>query len=143
MIRAGLLTKGAPCLLAFFLAASAEAKPITSTVLIGTWELRTVCMSDRGTSASCIAMKPGSLELRFLADGRGISAAKDEARTLKAGRYEMSESQLVLRNVDGSLYQRWQPDLSDDEQSFQVVTEKLSETFVRTGPVGADKEKQR
>ena len=116
------------------LTAIANATSIAPASLSGSWELRTACMNDHGRPGACIEMKPGSLQFTFVPDGKWSSAAQDPNRTKKAGTYEVRANKLILKNSDGSLYQNWQPNLSDDGQQFIVVDKQLIETFVRIKP---------
>jgi len=53
-------------------------------------------------------------------------------QTKKAGTYEVRGAQFLLKNPDGTIYQNWQAELSDDGQSLTVHDEKLFETFQKT-----------
>jgi hypothetical protein len=111
--------------------AVASSQPFTDETLSGSWELRTACMNNHGKPGSCIEMKPGSLRFIFKSDGHWSSSAQDKNKTSKSGHYEIHGKRLILKNTDGSVYQDWQPDLSNDLQHFIFAENQLIETFDR------------
>jgi hypothetical protein len=111
--------------------AVAFSQPFTDATLSGSWELRTACMNNHGKPGACIEMKPGSLRVIFKSDGHWSSSAQDKNKTAKSGLYEIHGKRLILKNTDGSVYQDWQPDLSNDLQHFIFAENQLIETFDR------------
>lgn len=115
--------------IAFFAALPGYAVSITATALTGTWDCRTAAMNDSGHPGSGITFKPHSLVFTFTADGKWSMEGNGATQTRKSGRYEIRGIRLVLKNSDGSKYQDWQTDLSDDGKSLQVNDKKLFEIF--------------
>src|ERR1700720_1085207 len=111
--------------------ALAFSQPFTDATLNGSWELRTACMNNHGKPGACIEMKPGSLRFIFKSDGHWNSSAQDKNKTAKSGLYEIRGKRLILKNADGSVYQDWQPALSNDLHHFIIAENQLIETFDR------------
>ena len=52
-------------------------------------------------------------------------------QTTKNGTYQVHGTELILTNKDGSKYQDWQAQISDDANNLQVNDKKLFETYYR------------
>jgi hypothetical protein len=89
-------------------------------------------MNDNGQPGTVgINFKPHSLTFTFTADGKWSMVGNGTTRTTKRGTYQVRGGELILTNEDGSNYQDWQAQLSDDANSLQVNDKKLFETYYR------------
>ena len=109
----------------------ARALAVTSTALAGTWDCRTVAMNDHGKPGAGINLKPHSLMFTFTTDGKWNMVGNGATQTTKSGNYHVRGTELILTNEDGSKYQDWQAQISDDANSLQVNDKKLFEMFNR------------
>ncbi len=114
-----------------FAPVTVSAAPVTPIALAGVWDCRSVAMNDHGQPGAGIIFKPHSLMFRFTPDGKWSMVGNGATRTTKSGTYQVRGTELILTNEDGSNYQDWQAQLSDDTDSLQVNDKKLFEMFYR------------
>jgi hypothetical protein len=88
-------------------------------------------MNDHGKPGAGINFKPQSLTFTFTTDGRWSMVGNGATQTTKSGEYMVRGTELILTNEDGSQYQNWHAQLSDDSNNLQVNDKKMFEMFQR------------
>jgi hypothetical protein len=112
------------------------AASLDKTALAGTWDYTTYTLLEKGKPAGTVQFKPRTMLFTYREDGTWEMEANDATHTKMNGSCEVHGNELILKKVDGSLYQDFDVELKNDGKAMNLKDKKsiITANKVQTAP---------
>jgi len=106
---------------------------LDKAALIGTWDYTSYTTLQKGKPSGIVHFAPGTLVFTYRENGTWEMEAANSRHTRHNGTFEVKGNELIMKNSDGSSYQDFQVEMSDDKNEMTMRDHQSIVTATKLG----------